>query len=138
MARSPTGQWAMSVFGWDRVEQGSTEQSAEQIPLGPYALSGPVPKADPRRIPLRGDIAHIGLAGRYFVPHYVVPQQRMVGDMGATLRLAASNESEIVYDLSPGQRFDLLDSSGNWAWGCLSLEGPVGYVPLSDLLDPFA
>jgi hypothetical protein len=128
----------MSVFGWNRVEQGSTEHGEEDLPLGPYALSGPVPRPDPRRTPMRGDIAHIGLAGRYFVPHYVVPMPRMVGDMGAALRAAPNHESEIVYDLSPGQRFDLLDSSGGWAFGCLSLEGPVGYVPLSDLLDPFA
>ena len=128
----------MSVFGWDRVEQGSTETGAEQLPLGPYALSGPMAKPDPRRTPMRGDIAHIGLAGRYFVPHYVVPQQRMAGDMGATLHAGPSGDSEIVDGLAPGERFDLLDSSGGWAFGCLSLEGPVGYVALAELEDPFA
>jgi len=40
---------------------------------GTFALSGPAPKAEPG-IPLRGDIAHIGLVGRFFVPHYAVPQ----------------------------------------------------------------
>jgi len=128
----------MNVFGWNKVDKGSEQQSEADLPLGPYALSGAVEKPDPRRTPLRGDIAHIALAGRYFVPHYVVPQPRMVGDMGATMRLAPSDESEIVFDLSPGQRFDLLDTGGEWAWGCLSLDGPVGYVQLQDLLDPFA
>ena len=27
----------------------------------------------------------------------------------------------------------MLDISGGWAWGCLSLEGPVGYVRLDRL-----
>ncbi len=67
--------------------------------------------------PLRGDIAHIALAGRYFVPHYVVPLQRMVGDTGANLRAEPSDASEIVHDLSPGQRFDLLDSDGRMGLG---------------------
>lgn len=106
--------------------------------LGPFALSGPVEKPDPHRTPMRGDIAHIALAGRYFVPHYVVPMQRMVGDTGANLRAAASNESEIIYDLSPGQRFDMLDYTREWAWGCVSEDGPVGFVRLSELEDPFA
>jgi len=127
----------MSVFGWNKVEQGS-ETNEAAMPLGPYALSGPVTKPDPRTVPLRGDIAHIALAGKYFVPHYVVPQQRMAGDMGATLHAGPSETTEILDGLAPGERFDLLDVEGNWAWGCLSLDGPVGYILLSELVDPFA
>ncbi len=107
-------------------------------PLGPFSLAGPIEKPDPTSVPLRGDVAHVALAGRYFVPHYVVPMQRMVGDCGANLRAEATELSEILYDLSPGQRFDMLDTSGNWAWGCLGLDGPVGFVMLDELLDPFA
>ena len=127
----------MNVFGWIEVDEGSEAQSETDVPLGPYALSGPVSKPDPRTVPLRGDIAHIALAGRYFVPHYVVPRQMMVGDMGASMRAGPGEDSEILRDLGPGQRFDMLDAEGEWAWGCLSLEGPVGYVALSDLLDPY-
>jgi len=108
------------------------------MPLGPFALSGPVDKPDPRQIPVRGDIAHIALAGMYFVPHYVVPMQRMVGDCGANMRAEASDASEIVYDLSPGQRFDLLDVTQGWAWGCTGPDGAVGFVKLTELEDPFA
>lgn len=112
--------------------------SSDHANLGPFPLAGPVERPDPRRTPLRGDIAHVALAGRYFVPHYVVPLQRMVGDTGANMRAEASEMSEIVYDLSPGQRFDLLDSNLEWAWGCLGPEGPVGYVKINELLDPFS
>lgn len=128
----------MSVFGWDRVSVNRAEPTDESIPLGPYSLAGPVAKHDPLRVPLRGDIAHIGLAGRYFVPHYVVPQQCMAGDMGATLFAGPSEDAEIIDGLAPGQRFDMLDSAGGWAWGCLGLEGPVGYIALADLVDPNA
>lgn len=114
----------------------ATEQSANPATLGPFALSGPTRKPDPHTTPLRGDVAHVGLAGIYFVPHYVVPLQRMVGDCGANLRAEASESSEIVYDLSPGQRFDLLDTTNEWAWGCIGINGPVGFVKLSELLDP--
>ena len=110
----------------------------DDVPQGPFVLSGPVERPDPRATPLRGDIAHIALAGRYFVPHYVIPLQRMVCDMGANLRAEPSDASEIVHDLSPGQRFDVLDTTGKWAWGCCSVNGPVGYVMLEELLDPVA
>ncbi|WEK48056.1 MAG: hypothetical protein P0Y56_07105 [Candidatus Andeanibacterium colombiense] len=110
---------------------------SESTPLGPFPLAGPVEKPDPLRTPLRGDIAHVDLAGTYFVPHYVVPLQRMVGDTGANLRGEPSDASEILWDLSPGQRFDLMDSARGWAWGWLP-GGPVGYVKLAELLDPFS
>jgi len=117
-----------------------TEQNigTEAVPQGPFVLSGPSERRDASCLPLRGDLAHIALAGRYFVPNYVIPMQRMIGDMGANLRAEPSEESEIVRDLSPGQRFDLLDTTGEWAWGCCGLEGPVGYVRRDELLDPFA
>ncbi len=50
---------------------------------------------------MRGDIAHIALAGTYFVPHYVVPMQRMVGDTGANLRVQPSDEAEILWTFRP-------------------------------------
>ena len=106
-------------------------------PAGQFVLSGPTGRSDPRYLPLRGDLAHIALAGHYFVPHYVVPLQRMVGDMGANLRAEPGEASEILFDLSPGQRFDLLDTTGEWAWGCCGDGGLVGYVRSDELLDPF-
>jgi hypothetical protein len=126
----------MSVFGWKDVSEGSERQQAAEVPQGPFTLSGPAGKPDPRCVPLRGELAHIGLAGRYFVPHYVVPQPKVIGDCGANLRAAPSEEAEIVYDLSPLQAFELLDVEGGWAWGCLGLGGPVGYVRVAELEDP--
>jgi hypothetical protein len=103
-------------------------------PRGPYILSGPVAKPDAQALPLRGDLAHIGLAGRYFVPHYALPQPRIVMPGGASLHVAANDKSEEICVLMEGDSFEVLDLSGGWAWGCLSITGPVGYIKM-DLLE---
>ncbi|MXO88933.1 SH3 domain-containing protein [Altererythrobacter aestuarii] len=96
-------------------------------------MSGPVAEPDLRRVPLRGDLAHIGLAGRYFVPHYAVPQPRAILPGGAPLHIRPKDDSEELCTLMEGDSFELLDITGGWAWGCLSLEGPVGYVRIERL-----
>ena len=104
---------------------------------GPYALSGPSTRPDPRSVPIRGDLAHIALAGKHFVPHYAVPQPRAVLPGGAPLLAGTGEGAEELCTLMEGDSFEVLDIAGGWAWGCLSLEGPVGYVRL-DRLEPAA
>ena len=98
-----------------------------------YVLSGPVSRADPRVVPMRGDLAHIGLAGRYFAPHYAVPQPRIVMPGGARLLTVPDAAGEELCTLMEGDSFEVLDVTGNWAWGCLSLDGPTGYVAIDRL-----
>lgn len=81
-------------------------------------------------MPIRGDLAHVGLAGRFFVPHYAVPQLHKVLPGGAALLADPRADSEELRMLADGERFELLDIVGQWAWGCLSIDGPVGYVAL--------
>jgi hypothetical protein len=100
---------------------------------GPFALAGPVARPDPRRVPRRGDLAHIGLAGKHFVPHYAVPQPRGVMPGGATLFAETGEGAEELCTLMEGDSFEVLDIIGEWAWGCLSLDGPVGYIRLDRL-----
>lgn len=100
---------------------------------GPYALVGPVVRPEDGKIPLRGDLAHIGLAGRYFVPHYAVPQPRAVMPGGARLLSSPADDAAEFCTLMEGDSFEVLDITGSWAWGCLSLEGPVGYVHIDRL-----
>ena len=102
---------------------------------GPYPLAGPQPRPAPGTLPLRGDLAHIGLAGRYFVPHYAVPQPRTVMPGGASLFASADAASAVLDSLAEGDSFEVLDVIGGWAWGCLSLQGPTGHVQL-DRLEP--
>ena len=108
---------------------------AELAAHGPYALAGPVARPDPTRVPIRGDLAHVGLAGIHFVPHYAVPQPRAVLPGGAPLYADPDDTSEELCVLLEGDSFEVLDVTRAWAWGCLSLEGPVGYVRL-DRLEP--
>ncbi|MWV27364.1 SH3 domain-containing protein [Erythrobacter sp. GH3-10] len=96
-------------------------------------MAGPVSRPDSRAEPIRGDLAHIGLAGKHFVPHYAVPQPRAVLPGGAPLYADPSDTSEELCVLLEGDSFEVLDITRDWAWGCLSLEGPVGYIRLDRL-----
>jgi hypothetical protein len=103
---------------------------ADEVRL--LALSGPSSGAAPSHLPVRGDLAHIKLAGRYFVPHYAVPMpHRVVAE--TALRIAGKRDADAMCDLPEGALFDVLDISGGWAWGQFGEDGPVGYVPLGSL-----
>ena len=104
---------------------------------GPFVLSGPVARPDPASVPIRGDLAHVALAGTHFVPHYAVPQPRAVLPGGAPLLAEAVSDAEELCVLMEGDSFEVLDVAGQWAWGCIGVEGPVGYVAI-DRLEPLA
>ncbi|MBW8783128.1 MAG: SH3 domain-containing protein [Novosphingobium sp.] len=94
--------------------------------------------ADPRHTPVRGDLAHIRLAGRYFVPHYAAPMERRIGAGGAALLVAGRDGAEALATLAPGSRFAVLDLAGGWAWGQVTGsaagdDGFVGYVAVDRL-----
>lgn len=110
-----------------------TPPTGETTPQGPFALAGPSPRTPSASLPLRGDLAHIGLAGRYFVPQYAVPQPRAVLPGGAPLKASPSEGAEELCQLMEGQSFEVLEVAGDWAWGCLSLAGPTGYVRIERL-----
>lgn len=119
----------MDTRGLSQNETDSLAGAAQ----GPFTLSGPATKPDPRSTPLRGDLAHIGLAGVHFVPHYAVPQPRTILSGGAPLMSDADAASEEICVLAEGDSFEVLDVLREWAWGCMGLEGPVGYVRLDRL-----
>lgn len=98
-------------------------------------LAGPADKHDPQRLPLRGDLAHIRLAGKWFVPHYAVPMERVL-ETDAALRKAGREDGEAICTLLAGERFCVLDLSGGWAWGQVGDDGLVGYVPVNALAEP--
>ncbi|NBC89173.1 MAG: hypothetical protein GVX90_06760 [Alphaproteobacteria bacterium] len=112
-----------------------TGDAAYAVPTGVLGLSGPVDTPAPGTLPLRGDLAHIALAGRHLAAHYVIPEIRMLGGAGAGLRLLPREDSDVVHRLPPGARFEVLDRTGEWIWGCLGPEGPSGYCRVSELAD---
>ena len=104
-----------------------------QVPEGPLRLAGSVARPAPGTLPLRGDLAHIALAGKYLAAHYVIPQNRIVTSDGLAMHLSARAESDVVMRLASGTLIEVLDVAGEWAWGCLGPEGPSGYLPLAGL-----
>ena len=96
-------------------------------------MTGPSVTAEAGHLPVRGDLAHIKLAGRYFVPHYAVPMPRAIAASGATLRQSGAADAEALCSIAAGESFDVLDMAGGWAWGQLGEDGLVGYVALDQL-----
>lgn len=113
--------------------RGTTELSAVAIPAGQLSLSGPAEKLDAAHWPVRGDLAHIRLAGRCFVPHYAVPMERAVVPCGAKLYALNSKDAEVREVLGGGALFNVLDVTGGWAWGQVGDDGFVGYLPVEAL-----
>lgn len=101
-------------------------------------MTGPSIGAEAGHLPVRGDLAHIKLAGRFFVPHYAVPMPHRAGAGGAVLHAAGNNEAEETGRIAAGALFDVLDIAGGWAWGQVAAiapeeEGLVGYVRMDEL-----
>lgn len=109
-------------------------ETTYQVPQGPLRLAGPVARPAPGTLPLRGDLAHIALAGTHLAAHYVIPLLRSLGDQGAQLHLAPREDSEITMTLDGGTQFEVLDIVGKWVWGCLGPQGPSGYILGEQLL----
>lgn len=108
--------------------------SPESISPGQqYSLAGPTRTRGEPALPVRGDLAHVRLAGHCFVPHYAVPMPRTVVAGGAVVRKAGRADGEAVAELPGGAQFDVLDIAGEWSWGEYGEGGPVGYVALGDL-----
>lgn len=117
---------------------GDTDIVTAAIPTGQLSLSGPAEQLDAAHWPVRGDLAHIRLAGRCFVPHYAVPMVHKVVPAGARLFALASRESAVRAELGGNSLFNVLDIAGAWAWGQVGDDGWVGYVPLTALAAPTA
>ncbi|MEM6909245.1 MAG: hypothetical protein AAF494_11245 [Pseudomonadota bacterium] len=113
---------------------GATTQSDEyKIPSRELGLNGPVTKPKPGTLPLRGDLAHIALAGKHLAAHYVIPERRSIGTSGAALHLLPRKDSEIANRMAPGAAFEVLDVEGDWVWGCAGPDGPSGYCHVDEL-----
>jgi dipeptidyl peptidase-like protein len=59
--------------------------------------------------------------------HYAEPLQRAIAH-AATLRVAPSDDAQVIGDLSAGEPFALLDDSLGWSWGYAGEGRRVGYV----------
>jgi hypothetical protein len=120
-------------FGGNHELAATDAHTRFAISGGMLALTGPSVTAEAGHLPVRGDLAHIKLAGLYFVPHYAAPMPHVVKQAGASLRKAAKPDSEEIGKLSAGATFDVLEIAGDWSWGQFGEDGPVGYVLMAEL-----
>ena len=98
-----------------------------------FALHGPEEDFDPRVTAHRGDLADIKLAGNIFAPHYAVAMPMRCSAPKAMIRKQGGKNYEAVSELLHGEDFQLLDVSGDWAWGYCGFDNYVGYVPVHAL-----
>ena len=88
---------------------------------------------DPRLTPARPDIAAEHLRGLVEAARFAAPRRmRVVAEIAPLTRRAdpaAPLDSQLVH----GEAFDVYDAADGFAWGQLSTDGYVGYVPLSAL-----
>ena len=118
-----------------RALDGLTDFADITAPGISFALSGPSVRLDPEHLPARGDVAHIRLAGKVFVPHYVVPMPHTVraGERAQVLK-AGRADAEVLAEFGADTEFNVLDFTGGWAWGQIGEDGVVGYVAASALV----
>ena len=112
-----------------------SDAATYDVPTGVLGLTGPVARPEPGTLPLRGDLAHIALAGTHLAAHYVIPQKRVIGAEGADVMENNRDDSPIVTRFEPGTEIEVLDVAGQWIWGCLGPQGPSGYMKASCLAD---
>ena len=105
---------------------------------GELMLSGPSVEVEEGHLPVRGDLAHIKLAGRYFVPHYAVPMPHIIKAGGARLLVSGKPDADEVCGIEAGTTFNVLDMAGSWSWGQIGEEGWVGHVATVELEAPAA
>lgn len=105
-----------------------------KVPTGKLGLKGPVAKPAPGTLPLRGDLAHIALAGTHLAAHYVIPGRASVRAASTNMRALARDGSDVMMQLEKGAVLEVLDMGDQWVWCCLGPEGPSGYVH-TDCLD---
>ena len=92
---------------------------------------------DPRLTPARPDLAAAHLRGKVEAAHFVdgVSQQVVVGL--APMRKEPSHQSMLVTEALHGERVNVYETDDEgWAWGQLTADGYVGWLPAAALLTP--
>lgn len=89
---------------------------------------------DPRTNAVRRDIADIRLAALVFAPHYAAPLERRIA-VSTALCADGNDGAAPIATLAKGDRFDVLDVSGDTAWGIAVGDGLVGYVAIAAIED---
>src|ERR1700721_3632219 len=92
---------------------------------------------DPRMTPARAGLAAKYLEGKVKAARFVTGEEFEIWDAIAPLRNAPSPDAELATQALKGERATIYDRSGEgWAWGQLSSDGYVGWLPDRALAKP--
>jgi cell wall-associated NlpC family hydrolase len=97
----------------------------------------PEPAFDPRITPVRPDLAAEYLLGKVSAKRFVEGRQYEVADPQAPVRLAPSPDAALATETLKGEHvivYEITDEG--WAWGQLTTDGYVGYIPANALQFP--
>lgn len=84
---------------------------------------------DPRITPARPDLAALRLKGQVEAETYASGQPMFVSVPMAPMTASRDAEGEMTSQLLFGERFNVFELEGGWAWGQCELDSYVGYVP---------
>ncbi len=91
------------------------------------------PGFDPRRTPVREDLAAAHLRDKVRAPRYVEGEQRQVTASSAPLRAAPRFDAPLLTEALNGEIVTLYDIKDGWGWGQLASDGYVGYMTVDGL-----
>ena len=92
---------------------------------------------DPRTTPARPDLAAKYLEGKVKAARFVTGEEFEISEALAPLRNAPSPDAELATQALKGERATIYDRNGEgWAWGQLSSDGYVGWLPDRALAKP--
>jgi cell wall-associated NlpC family hydrolase len=94
---------------------------------------------DPRLTPARADLAAKELEGKVRAPRYVEGRIYEVVEPQAPLRSAPAPDAPLLTEALKGERVTIYDANAEgWAWGQLTADGYVGWLPDNALKPPGA
>jgi cell wall-associated NlpC family hydrolase len=92
---------------------------------------------DPRVTPARPDLAAKSLEGRVTAARFVTGEEREVAEAQAPLRHAPAPDAPLLTEALNGERLTVYETTAEgWAWGQLSGDGYVGWLPAAALRAP--
>ncbi|MDH2352056.1 NlpC/P60 family protein [Bradyrhizobium sp. SSUT112] len=97
------------------------------------------PRHDPRLTPARSDLAAKYLEGKVQADRFVTGEEFEVFEAIAPVREQPSSNAMLMTQALRGERITVYDRNGEgWAWGQLSGDGYVGWLPDAALMKPSA
>jgi hypothetical protein len=97
------------------------------------------PGHDPRLTPARGDLAAKYLEGKVQADRFVTGEEFEIVEAIAPVREQPSSNAMLMTEALRGERVTVYDRNGEgWAWGQLSGDGYVGWLPDAALMKPSA